>query len=306
MKTALLVLILAVAVHAWAQQAPDLSVNVNVVSLFATVRDHDGRLLNNLTSDDFTLQEDGTPQEIRYFSKEADLPLTIGLLVDTSRSQVGVLPQESSASYKFLDQVLRDGKDQAFIVHFDDRVQTLQGLTSSHSLLAAALGPLKIPESVATVLYSAIGEASDNVMRKQPGRKALILLTDGVAYKDPISLGPAIDAAQRADTIIYAIRYSDSVRFNHPLRGLVMAVAKQRGKRELKRMARETGGVSYEVTETQTIEAIYAQIEDSLRNQYSIGYTPKRAAPDGKYHKLKLTAKDRRLTVATRDGYFAR
>jgi len=245
------------------------------------------------------------PQHIRYFSRESDLPLTIGLLVDSSRSQRGVLTKESQASNMFLDQVLREDKDQAFVAHFDTRVEILQGLTSSHSELAAALGQLTIPDEVATLLYSAVRESSHDVMKKQQGRKALILLTDGVAYKDPTSLGTAIEFAQGADSIIYTIRFSDAVGFRGPVRTAIMASFKERGKQALERMAKETGGVAYEVSKNQSIEQIYSQIEDALRNQYSIGYTPPRTAPDGKYHKIKLITKDRNLIINTRDGYYS-
>jgi VWFA-related protein len=139
------------------------------------------------------------------------LPLTTGLLVDTSRSQTRVLAEESDASYTFLDQVLREGKDQAFVVHFDERVETLQGLTSSRSQLASSLARLSIAEHVATLIYSAVEGSSENLMKNQPGRKAFILLTDGVAYKDPTSIETAIEYAQRADTIIDSIRFSDSI-----------------------------------------------------------------------------------------------
>ena len=205
--------------------------------------DHDGRIVNNLTPDDFLLKEDDIQQKILYFSREANLPLTVGLLVDTSRSQRGVLEEERSASNTFLDQVLREGKDQAFVVHFDERVETLQGPTSSPSQLASALGQLSIPEGFATLIYSAIQKSSENLMRGQSGRKALILLTDGVAYKDPISIGTAIEFAQRADTIIYSIRFSDPIPFAGLIRAGVRAAAKEHGKLELERMAKETGGV---------------------------------------------------------------
>jgi VWFA-related protein len=305
MRVLISTLILTIAAGVWAQDAPTLSVNVNVVTLLATVHDRDGRIVKNLTSDDFVLEEDGVPQKVRYFSQESDLPLTIGLMVDTSRSQRGVLAKESQASNMFLDQVLREGKDQAFVAHFDTRVEVLQGLTSSHSELAAALGQLTIPDEVATLLYSAVRESSRDVMKKQQGRKALILLTDGVAYKDPTSIGTAIEFAQGADSIIYTIRFSDPVGFRGPVRTAIMASFKERGKQGLERMAKETGGVAYEVSRNQSIEEIYSQIEDALRNQYSIGYTPPRTAPDGKYHKIKRITKDRNLIVNTRDGYYS-
>jgi VWFA-related protein len=306
MKIALRMLIFAVAASVWVQQDPTISVKVNVVSLLATVHDRDGRVVKNLTADDFVLLEDGVVQKISYFSRETDLPLTVGLLVDTSRSQTGVLEQERRASYAFLEQTLREGEDQAFVVHFDTRVETLQGLTSSRSELASALSRLRIPGEYATLIYSAVQESSENVMRQQTGRKAFILLTDGVAFRDSTSIGTAIEYAQRADTIIFSIRFADPIAVYRPIRAAVLAAASERGKHGLRRMAKETGGVSYEVAKNQSIETIYTEIEDALRNQYSIGYTPGRANADGTYHKIKLTTRDRHLTVHTRDGYYAK
>lgn len=289
-----------------AQDVPTLSVSVNVVSLLANVHDKSGRIVDDLGAKDFVLKEDGVPQTIRYFSKETDLPLTVGLLIDTSRSQRGVLDKELSASTTFLNQVLREDKDKAFTVHFDTRVETLQRLTGSRSDLASSLGKLIVPQDIATLLYSAIQQSSENVMASQKGRKALILLTDGVAYKDSTSSDKAIEAAQRADTIIYTIRFSDGVPFLGPIRAAALAAASEHGKLQLKRMARETGGISYEVSSSESIETIFSEIQDALRNQYSLGYTPQRATPDGKYHKIKLSTPDPHLVVYTRDGYYAK
>jgi VWFA-related protein len=289
-----------------AQQVASLSVNVNVVSILATVHDRDGKLVNNLTAGDFVLEEDGVPQKIRYFSRESDLPLTVGLLVDTSRSQQGVLEQESKASSTFFDQVLHPGKDEAFVMKFDTRVETLQGLTSSRQQLAAALDRLVIPEEYATLLYSAVRQSSEDILQKREGRKALILLTDGVAYRDDTSVGTAIECAQRADTILYSIRFSDAVRAYRPVRAAFLSAAKEHGKLELERMAKQTGGESFGVTSKQSIDATYQEIEEALRSQYSAGYTPARTGPDGKYHRIKLVTKDKHLTVDASDGYFAK
>jgi VWFA-related protein len=310
MKLSFGVLVCLLASCVWAQDVPQhdvptFSASVNVVSLLATVRDHDGRVINNLSADDFVLTEDGVPQTIRYFSRESDLPLTICLLVDTSRSQTRVLGEESQASSTFLDKVLREGKDQACIVHFDVQVETLQGLTSSRADLEAALSRLSIPDHVATLLYSAVRDSSEDIMRKQQGRKAFILLTDGVAYKDPTSIDTAIEFTQRADTMIFSIRFSDPVPMG-PLRAAFAAGMKEHGKLELERMAKETGGVSYGVTKNRPLEKIYAEIEEALRNQYSIGYTPNRPSPDGRFHRIKLTTRDRHLVVRTREGYYAK
>lgn len=298
-------IILAFAARAWAQEAPTFSADVKVVSLLATVQDKDGRVVKNLTQDDFVLQEDGVTQTIKYYSRESDLPLTIGLLVDTSRSQTGVLEKERRASYTFLDKVLREDKDLAFVTSFDRRVEILQGLTSSRKELASALGQLQIPGEFATLIFSAVRESSERVMRKQPGRKAFILLTDGVAFRDDTSIVTAIEFAQRADTLIYSIRFSDPIHVYMPVRAAALKTASERGKHGLERMSSETGGAMYEVGKNGTIEEIYAQIEDALRHQYSIGYTPERKGEGAGYHKVKLNVKQRGLVVRTREGYYA-
>ena len=127
-----------------------ISVKVNVVNVLATVRDKHGKIVNNLTKEDFTLTEDGRAQSIHYFSRETDLPLTLGLLVDTSRSQSRVLDQERSASHSFLDQMVREDRDRAFVIHFDREVELLQDLTSSHQKLADALRSLQTADYTQT------------------------------------------------------------------------------------------------------------------------------------------------------------
>src|SRR5208337_1703092 len=128
------------------QQPPTISVNVKVVNVLATVRNKQGEIVRNLTKDDFMLEEADRPQTIRYFARETDLPLTLGLLVDTSMSQRRVLDQERSASSTFLDQVLRVNKDMAFVIHFDREVELLQDLTSSRQKLESALALLQTPQ----------------------------------------------------------------------------------------------------------------------------------------------------------------
>jgi VWFA-related protein len=172
-------LMLGAAIRAFAQE-PTFSTEVKVVTLLATVHDGNGAIVTNLSKEDFLVEEAGVPQTIRYFSRESDLPLTVGLLVDTSRSQIGVLEPERRASQTFLDQVLRGDKDRAFVAHFDRRVEVLQDLTSSRAKLASALDELKIPSRGSTLLYRAVRECSENQMRKQPGRKAFVVLSDGV------------------------------------------------------------------------------------------------------------------------------
>ncbi|HEY6304727.1 MAG TPA: VWA domain-containing protein [Terriglobales bacterium] len=221
----------------WAQEpAATVAVDVKVVTLPVTVRDKHGKIVKDLTKDDFTLQEDGHPQTIRYFSQETNLPLTLGLLVDTSRSQYNVLDAERNASRSFLDQMLVQPKDKAFLIHFDREVELLQDLTSSHEKLQAALDLLKSPSDRersndpndpsnspsgsdsgshhggGTQLYDAVFLASNELMKKQQGRKALIILSDGVDHGSKTYLESAIESAQRADTVIYSIYFADSHR----------------------------------------------------------------------------------------------
>jgi VWFA-related protein len=214
--------------------AATIAVDVKVVTLPVTVRDKHGKIVRDLTKDDFTLQEDGRPQTIRYFSQEANLPLTLGLLVDTSRSQTNVLEAERNASRSFLDQTLVQEKDKAFLIHFDREVELLQDLTSSREKLQAALELLKTPSDRdrsndpndsgdsrsgsgshhggGTQLYDAVFLASNELMKKQQGRKALVILSDGVDRGSKTSLESTIESAQRADTVVYSIYFADSHR----------------------------------------------------------------------------------------------
>jgi VWFA-related protein len=301
-------LLLAALARAAAQQAT-FSTSVDVVALLATVRNRDGGIVNDLNQDDFVLEEDGRPQTIRYFSRESNLPLTLGLLVDTSRSQLHVLEPERKASYAFLDRMLRE-RDQAFVASFDIAVQTLQGLTNSRELLSAAFDQLRIPERVSTLLFDAIHQTADDPMRQQKGRKAFILLSDGVDVGGKTTLGAAIEFAERADTLIYSIWYHGQFKPWMVLGGpaAIASHAKYRakGKSAMERLALETGGRFFEVTEDSPIESIYTQIEEELRNQYSFGYKSDHQGDDNRFRKIKLTTKRLGLIAQTRAGYYPR
>jgi Mg-chelatase subunit ChlD len=215
------------------QETTTIKKDVNVVNVLATVRNKQGQLVNNLTKDDFKLEEDGRPQTIRYFARVTDLPLTLGLLVDTSLSQRRVLEQERTASYTFLQDLLREWKDKAFVVHFDSEVELLQDLTNSRPKLEAALQKLEVPSrdqsqgggptparmGGGTLLYDAVFLASDELMSKQQGRKAIIILSDGVDQGSKVSLNRAIEAAQRSDTLVYAILFADPQAYNNSAGG---------------------------------------------------------------------------------------
>ena len=326
------------------QQPPTISVNVKVVNVLATVRNKQGEIVRNLTKDDFMLEEDDRPQTISYFARETDLPLTLGLLVDTSMSQRRVLDQERSASSTFLDQVLRVNKDMAFVIHFDREVELLQDLTSSRQKLQSALGLLQTPQpnqeggsnspgsgpgsgrrggwgGGGTLLYDAVYLASNELMKKQQGRKALIVLSDGVDHGSKETLASAVEAAQRADTLVYSILFADEQGYGRGGgfggrgmggmgrhgggRGGYPQQTRPDGKKILERIAKETGARLFEVSKKQPIERIYDQIQEELRNQYSLGYTSDRADAGAGYRKIHLMTKQKDLTVQARDGYYA-
>jgi VWFA-related protein len=368
-------LFLAFAIPLAAQDTPGakpasgpttIAVDARLVNIPVVVRDKKGALVQNLTKDDFTLQVDGHPQTIRYFDIDANLPLTLGLLVDTSLSQRDVIDEERTASGIFLDQMLKTPKDQAFVVQFARQTELLQDLTNSRPKLQAALREIDTasPSNQSTtssddsdnnqssghrghggtVLYDAAFLASDELMAKQKGRKALIILSDGVDNGSKETLVSAIEAAQRADTIIYAIYFKGEEQQhyggNHGGRGGGYPgggypgggypgrgggypgggypggrggggnpgggnTSHVDGKKILERMAQETGGRLFEVSKKQTVAQIYTQIAEELRAQYRLGYTPDQAASADGFHQIELTTHRKDLIVQTRDGYYS-
>ncbi len=311
-----------------AAQEATFSSDVSVVNILASVRDRSGKIVDDLTKDDFVVEEDGRPQQVRYFSRQTDLPLTLGLLVDTSLSMMRVLDVVKKASYRFVDKVMREDRDVAFLIHFDFEVELLQDLTSSRKELEKALALLTLPEQRlqrrggaagpggrrrptlgggprgGTTLYDAVLLASDELMKKQEGRKALIVLSDGADFGSKVGINDAIEAAQRADTLVYAIRFSAGD--GGPLPGVLGRVpAGRSGKEALEGISTNTGAASFEAGRAQAIDGVYDRIEEELRNQYSLGYTPDKPGT-GEYRKLRVTVKRKGLVVQSRDGYYAR
>jgi VWFA-related protein len=339
--------------------ATTLSVDVKVVTLPVTVRDKHNQIVKGLTKEDFTLTEDGHPEVIKYFNIDTNLPLTLGLLVDSSMSQRTVLDQEKTASKAFLDQMLTADKDKAFVLHFDAEVELLEDLTNSRDKLKAAVDLIEVGSphmddssgssgggrggrhaGAGTQLYDAIYLASSELMKKQQGRKALIVLTDGVDRGSKETLNTAIEAAQRADTEVYSI-YFKGERDNgggnsggypgmgrhggmgggypgggypgggypgggggYPRGGGGQSEPKEDGKKILAQISNETGGRLFEVTKKETVDQIYATIEEELRSQYVLGYTPDKNNGSG-YHKLALTTDKKDVVVQTRAGYYS-
>lgn len=317
-----------------AQQEPKFTVQVKVVNVPATVRDKHGKVIHDLTKDDFILEEDSRPQSIHYFSQESDLPLTLGLLVDTSLSQLRVLDQERTASFSFLDDMLRPDKDLAFLIHFDFDVELLEDLTDSREKLRSAMDLLQPPRldwqrggsspapgpgyprrrggsGGGTLLYDAVYLAANEMMKKQTGRKAVVILSDGVDHGSKESVQSAIEAAQRADTIVYSIFFKGDEPYSRGFGGIGgrhrgrFPQEAVDGKKILEQISKETGGRTFEVSGKETVGRIYSQIEDELRNQYSLGYTPDRPDPGAGYHKISLKTKHKDLVVQARAGYYA-
>ncbi|HUK19727.1 MAG TPA: VWA domain-containing protein [Bryobacteraceae bacterium] len=288
------------------QQEPVFSTEVKVVNVLATVRDKKGAIISSLGQDDFSIAEDGRPQSIRYFARDTDLPLTIGLMVDTSASQRRVLDAERGASYRFFEQVLREDKDQVFIMQFDSAVQLRQPLTSSFKKLTDSLAyvdtetmnELRIQNGGGTLLYDAVAKASDEIMKNRQGRKALILLTDGVDFGSYGTADDAIAAAQRADTLVFSILYSDPGAYG-PFGG-------PNGRGVLERISSETGGGFFEVSKRQTVDKIFEELETELRSQYSLGFVSDKPVTLSQFRTLHLTVKPKGLVVQSRNRYWAR
>jgi VWFA-related protein len=314
------------AVRLFAQKDTTFTTGVKVVNVFATVRNTQGQIVRDLAKDDFRLDEDGQPQIISYFSQESNLPLTLGLLIDTSGSQRRLIGQERTASYRFLEQVLREDKDHGFVIHFDREVELLQDVTSSRRKLEASLDLLDspsrgvgYPRGGGTALYDAVLLASEELMKKQTGRKALIVLSDGVDIGSKVNLGRAIEAAQRADTLSYSILFADEQAYGSPNRGRYggsrgryggggpARMPQDRGafgKQVLQRLSRETGAGFFEVSRKHPIERVFSEIEDELRSQYNLGYTSDRKEAPAGFRTIHVAAKDPNLTVQSRDGYY--
>jgi VWFA-related protein len=327
------------------------SADVKVVNLLATVRDKQGQILRDLTKEDFLLDEDGHPQTISYFSRETDLPLTLGLLVDTSGSERRMIPDERRASIRFLEQVMRPDKDKAFVIHFDFEVELLEDLTNSREKLEKALNELDTPQlqrqqqgggypgggypsggqggqrggrgrGGGTDLYDAVYLAGDDdtLMKKQKGRKALILLSDGVDTGSKETLGSAIESAQRADTLVYSILFEDPNGYGNNMGGFggprmgrrggmgggnrYPTMNRPDGKKILEQISRETGGRFFEVSRKWPLDKVFEAIEEDLRSQYSLGYTSDQQGADRGYRRIHLTTKQKGTVVQTREGYY--
>jgi VWFA-related protein len=298
------------------EQAPPttLKVSTEVVNVYAVVADKNKHLIADLKKEDFELEEDGKPQEIRYFSRETDTPLTIGIMVDTSPSQGKVLGIEQEEAKAFLHQVLRP-RDMAFVLHFDVDCELLQDFTADQRLLAHAIdetvinggghgvmpGPFPTSDSGgATHLYDAVYLASNDLMKNEVGRKVLILLTDGEDQGSRVKLETALEASQKSDVINYSVAITDRRFYWGHGGGFGFS-----GDSVLRKLSDETGGHVIDVNHSKDASAAFQQIANELRTQYLLGYTPTNTKLDGSFRKIRVQARNADYKVQARRGYYA-
>src|SRR5438270_703920 len=305
------------------QKSPDsqeptttLKVNVNVVQLFFNVKEKHGGLVPNLKKDDFEIYEDGKPQTIKYFAAESNLPLTLGMMIDASGSQRNVIDMEKEVGGAFLRQILTD-KDEAYVISFDITVDLLQDFTRDNHRLQAALNKAKVnvdyssggipgmgggpvPQrgnSPGTLLYDAVYLSSHDMLSKEVGRKAMIILTDGQDEGSRLKLQDAIEAAQKADAIVYVLLCAD--------RGFYGGFGYS-GEGDMRKLTEQTGRRGINVGKKfDKLKEAFDQIAAELRSQYNIGYTPTNDKLDGTYRKLQIKAKEQNYKIQSRAGYYA-
>jgi VWFA-related protein len=288
-----------------------IKVDVNLVNVLCTVRAKNNALIGNLEKSDFHLLEDAKEQEIKYFTRETDLPLTIGLLVDVSGSQERLIDTERRAASAFFRAVLRP-KDLAFLISFGKDSELLQDSTSSPKLLEDGLkqlrlnapvgglhpGPVPTQQQAGTVLWDAVYLAANERLKSEAGRKVIVVITDGVDTGSRKTREQAIHEAQLADTVVYSIYYVDPGAYG----GFGFGGS---GEGELKKMSDETGGRVLKVDRKNTLDDIFREIQDEMRSQYAIGYTPTNPKKDGSYRKLDFKMSNKDYKVQARKGYYA-
>ena len=305
------------------QSAPEqsdetLKVNVNVVGVFFNVKDKHGALMPNQRKDDFEVLEDGKPQPIKYFTAESNLPLTLGILIDSSGSQARVLDMEKEVGGAFLRQILTD-KDEAFVIDFNVESELIQDYTRDVHRLQAALNKVRIQSGVVsggsgipglgqgpvpthntpgTVLYDAVYLSAHDMLSKEVGRKAMILLTDGEDEGSKLKIKDAMEAAQKADAIVYVLLCAD--RGGYFSMGMAYT-----GEGEMQKLTEATGGRVINVgNKFDKLKEAFDQIAAELRSQYSLGYTSTNPVLDGGYRKLQIKSKQG-YKIQTRAGYYA-
>lgn len=315
MKVLLPLLVLSLAASA---QDSVIKVDVDLVNVLCSVRNKNNGLIGNLEKNDFKVYEDGKEVEIKYFTRETDLPLTIGMLVDTSKSQENLIDTESRAAYQFFKVVLRK-KDLAFLMQFGAEAELLQDDTNSAQLLQDGLrqlrlsvplggvtaGPVPTQQNMAgTILFDAIYLAANEKLKQEVGRKVMVVITDGDDTGSKVKRDVATEAAQKTDSIIYFIDYEDpryhgGFGFGRPI------TFGGNGDADMHRMSGETGGRVFKVDRKNTLDDIFKDLQDEMRSQYSIGYTSPHPQKDSSYHKIEIKVDNKDYKVQARKGYYS-
>jgi VWFA-related protein len=288
-------------------QGPVIKSEVTLVNLFATVRDKSHRVVTDLKQDDFKVSEDGHEEKVAFFSKEMQLPITLGLLLDTSGSEQFMLGAIQDAGGRFMHRVLKKG-DEAMVISFDSDVDLLSDFTDDKTILDRAIGKARInipgggmiagnPGPVGsqnitgTALYDAIYLACGEKLNGEAGRKAIIIVTDAQDEGSKVRLEEAVESAQRTDTVIHILLVAD------PRFGGNVGVAHK--------LTEDTGGRLIVVNSEKRLEEAFDQISEELRSQYTLGYYPTNTARDGKFRKIKVDMTNHDLKVLARKGYYA-
>jgi VWFA-related protein len=288
------------------QAGGTISTQVSLVSLFATVRDKNKRIVPDLKKEDFKVFQDNEEQKIAFFSKEVTLPITIGLLIDTSGSERNRLPAEQDAATRFLERVMKKG-DEAMVISFDLDVDLLADWTDDKHIIERAINkarvnavggggvvtPGTIPSNTGgTHFYDAVYLACNEKLGAEAGRKALVIITDAQDEGSKVKLDEAIEAAQKSDTVVHVLLVHDPGYSWQP------GVAKK--------LSDETGGRTIEVSSEKRLEEAFDQISEELRSQYQIGYYyPSSKPKDGGFRKIKVEVANKDQKVLARKGFYA-
>ena len=286
-------------IFAQASGEQPIRVDVNVVNVLCTVSDKRGALITDLHKEDFEIREDGRKQEIRYFARDTDLPLTVAMLMDVSGSVRQAIEAEREASGRFFDVVIRP-TDHALLLGFSSTLVLWQDFTSStvrlrnalaqlHAVPFRGLPPIGQPMP-GTLLYDAVYQTAMGKLKDVSGRKMMLIVSDGLDNGSRMHMEEALQAAQETNTIVYAICYDQ----------------KFFGCDFLKALAEPTGGRMFDAgKKSKSLGEIYQTIEDELRSQYAIGYLPVNQLRDGKFRKLAVKVLPPGLRVSARRGYYA-
>jgi VWFA-related protein len=304
-----LAVILLAAAPVPAQDEVSIRVDVDLVSVLCSVRDSHGALVSDLHQDDFVLIEEGKPQVIQHFERETGLPLTVGLLVDTSNSQIRLIDDENRAASQFFEQVIRP-KDSAFLMSFDAATKVVLERANSRDAIREGLERLRrdSPHWQAhhgtgrprgTLLYDAVYLAAQERLRKESGRKAIVVITDGMDVGSRLKIDDAIDAAQQADVMVYSIYYVDSKLYGGS------EWDNRQGRSILREMSEQTGGRFFRVDHDHPLKKVFDQIQQEMRSQYAFSFVSSDDRKDGKYRRLEVFLRHPGLTAQARKGYYA-